>query len=471
MNSYRLLIVALAGLSLAACSGLAPKFGSTKATPSPTPAETRAAAPLPAEAPPPAPATATAVAPILAAPIAPPTPVEQEVATDTPPPPTIDLTVSPDSLWQRIRNGFGMPDLHGPLVANRQAWYLNRPDYVKRIVERSGKYLYYIVEEVERRGMPTELALLPMVESAFNPMAASSARALGMWQFIPATGKNFKLDQNFWRDERRDVIASTNAALDYLQSIYEMHGDWHLALASYNWGEHAVARAVANNLAKGKPADYESLKMPAETRYYVPKLQALKNIIAQPELFGFELAPLPNRPYFDTVALPGDMDVMVAAKLAEMPVDEFIALNPAYHRPMIRGDRSTQLVLPTDKVQTFQSNLEQYTAQDKPLANWRTYSLKRGETLDRVATRYGMSLARLKQLNGITPRVKIKPGFNLLVPGPDAQFSDQLAASLPKMPTEGRKGGRHGKKKGAVKGKARTKPTGKPTVKSNPKRR
>jgi membrane-bound lytic murein transglycosylase D len=466
MNPYRLLIVALAGMSMAACSGLMPKVDWTAAAPTPTPVESQATMPPPAVVSAPAPAPAPIVAEV-----AQPAQVDQEVATNSPAPPTIDLTVSPDNLWQRIRNGFGMPDLYGPLVANRQAWYLNRPDYLKRIVERSGKYLYYIVEEVERRGMPTELALLPMVESAFNPMAASSARALGMWQFIPATGKNFKLDQNFWRDERRDVIASTNAALDYLQSIYEMHGDWHLALASYNWGENAVARAVANNRAKGKPTDYESLKMPTETRYYVPKLQALKNIIAQPEVFGFELDPLPNQAYFDTVALPGDIDVIVAAKLAEIPVDEFIALNPAYHRPMIRGDRATQLVLPAEKVQIFQSNFDLYTAQSKPLANWRTYSLKKGETLDKVADRHGMSLARLKQLNGITPRVKIKPGFNLLVPGPNAQFSDQLAASLPKMPTEGRKGGRHGKKKSGVKGNARTKPTGKPPVKSKPRQR
>ncbi len=417
---------------------------------------------------PPAASTATEPTPPVSAfdaePPRPAPPVDQEVREGSPPPPTIDLTVPADNLWQRIRHGFGMPDLHGPLVANRQAWYLNRPDYLKRIVSRSGKYLHHIVGELEKRGMPTELALLPMVESAFNPMAASSARALGMWQFIPSTGKTFKLDQNFWRDERRDVVASTNAALDYLQTIYEMHGDWHLALASYNWGEHAVARAVAKNKAKGLPTDYESLKMPKETQYYVPKLQALKNIIAQPELFGLTLDPLPNQPYFDTIALPGDMDVMVAAKLAEMPVDEFIALNPAYHRPLIRGDKATQLVLPTEKMQTFQTNLQLYASQDKPLAHWRTYSLKQGEKLDTVAARYGLSLPRLKQLNGITPRVKIKPGFNLLVPGPGAQISDQLAASLPKMPTEGRKPAKHGKKKAAVRGTTRPKATGKPVT-------
>ena len=395
-------------------------------------------------------------------PAEPRTPLEQlhlhdDVHADIPELPTIDLTVPPEDLWQRIRQGFGMPDLHTPLVANRQAWYLNQPDYLQRMVARSSKYLYHIVEELEQRGMPTELALLPMVESAFNPLAASRARALGMWQFIPSTGKIYKLDQNFWRDERRDVLASTKAALDYLQKIYEMHGDWHLALASYNWGEGAVGRAVAKNQAKGLPTAYENLKMPRETQYYVPKLQALKNIIAQPEAFGFQLDPLPNRPYFDAVPLPGDMDIMLAARLSEMPVDEFIALNPAYHRPMIRGSDDTMLVLPADKVGVFHTNLQLHTAQDKPLANWRTYVLKKGETLGQVAARHKLSLAKLKQLNGITPRVKVRPGFSLLVPGPNAQISSELADALPKMPGPSSKARKGVKKKSTVKGKPRPK--------------
>lgn len=465
MISYRLLLAVATAVLLSACAGVARNEPAGEPAPpnaGEAPKNPQAAAPpaIP-EVPPPAPV------PQEAAPAESPVPAGQsQIQNDTyaevPAFPTIDLTVPQTDLWQRIRHGFGMPDLHSPLVANRQAWYLNRPDYLKRIIERSSKYLYHIVEELEQRGMPTELALLPMVESAFNPLAASRARALGMWQFIPSTGKTFKLDQNFWRDERRDVIASTKAALDYLQKIYEMHGDWHLALASYNWGEGAVGRAVAKNQAKGLPTAYENLKMPRETQYYVPKLQALKNIIAQPEAYGYTLDPLPNRPYFDTVGLPGDMDVMLAAKLAEMPVDEFIALNPAYHRPLIRGDAATQLVLPADKVQTFNDNLLLHTAQDKPLANWRTYTLKKGESLDKIAVRYKLSLEKLKQLNGITRRVKIKPGFNLLVPGPDAQISDQLATSLPKMPDGRKVGKRGGKKKSAVKGKPRPKTTGKP---------
>jgi membrane-bound lytic murein transglycosylase D len=181
-------------------------------------------------------------------------------------PVSIDLTLRENNLWDRIRNGFAMTDLNDDLVLYYQQWYQNRPDALRRMVERSRPYLHHIVEELEARGMPTELALLPMVESSFNPNAYSRAHASGLWQFIPATGKRFNLEQNWWRDERRDIVASTNAALDYLQSIYDMHGDWHLALASYNWGEGAVKRAIVKNESRGLPTDYPSLNMPNETR-------------------------------------------------------------------------------------------------------------------------------------------------------------------------------------------------------------
>lgn len=360
----------------------------------------------------------------------------QEIRDELPPLPTIDLTTPPDDLWQRIRNGFGMPDLNSPLVAERQAWYLNRPEMLQRIFERSRRYLHHIVEELEKRGMPTELALLPIVESAFNPTAYSPARALGMWQFIPSTGKNYNLKQNWWLDERRDIIASTAAALDYLQNIYEMHGDWHLALASYNWGEHAVARAIAKNQAKGLPTDYQSLTMPGETRYYVPKLQAIKNIVAQPELFGFRLDPIPNKAYFGTVDLNETVDIATAAKLAETSIDEFIALNPAYHRPVIPGESKSPIVIPADKMDTFLSNLARYEAQDRPLSSWRTYQLKKGEKIETVAARFGITVARLKQMNGITPRMKIGPGQNFLVPSGSTANADAVAAYLPKTPAE-----------------------------------
>jgi membrane-bound lytic murein transglycosylase D len=397
-----------------------------------------------------------------------------EVVEDVPAlPPMIDLTVAPDNLWQRMRNGFGMADLNSPLVTGRQSWYLNRPDMLRRIFERGQRYLFHIVVELEKRGMPTELALLPMVESAYNPLALSSARALGIWQFIPSTGKSYNLEQNWWVDERRDIIASTDAALNYLQTIYEMHGDWHLALASYNWGENAVARAIAKNQAKGLPTDYTSLTMPAETRYYVPKLQALKNIVAQPELFGFNLAAIPNEPYFETVLKPGRMDVAIAARLAEMSIEDFILLNPAYHRPVMNSHQAGPLVLPVGKVDTFNANLALHTAQDMPLSNWQTHTLKRGETLDKLAAQRGIDVTRLKQINGITTRTKVGPGLSLLVPRPGSKTShDQVSRALPKLPPDKPVAakGKVKKRAAAPAKKSAAAPAAKKTAKPKPKK-
>jgi membrane-bound lytic murein transglycosylase D len=337
----------------------------------------------------------------------------------------IDLTEPPDDLWERIRKGFGMPDLDNPLVAEHQAWYLNRPDYFRRMSERGRRYMFHIVEEIEKRGLPTELALLPMVESAYNPEALSSARASGLWQFIPSTGKLYGLEQNSQRDDRRDIVASTEAALDYLQKIYEMHGDWHLALASYNWGEGAVGRAVMRNQAAGLPSDFSSLNMPNETRHYVPKLQALKNIIAQPELFGIELETVANKPYFALVPEAPSMDVATAARLADVPVSEIRALNPQYKRPVIRGSEGgAQLVLPADAVDTFMSNLENH---DAHASSWRTYTLGRRETISSVAKRFGLTEWRLRQINGLKATARVGRGSTLLVPSnPDSDSADAI---------------------------------------------
>ncbi len=346
------------------------------------------------------------------------------------PEPTTEL--NDEDILPRLRRGFGMADLSSDLVLYHQQWYMNRPDYMRRMVERSSRYLHHVVEELEKRGMPTELALLPMVESAYNPMAYSRAKAMGLWQFIPATGKRYKLDQNWWKDERRDIIASTSAALDYLQTIYEMHGDWHLALASYNWGEGAVARAVAKNRARGLPTDYESLKMPNETRNYVPKLQALKNIFNSPAMIAeLGLPTIPDRPYFATVIKNAHIDVKLAAELAEMPVQEFVALNPAHNRPVIPAE--TALVIPADKLETFQNNLEDHKEQNKPLSAWQAYTLRPGEKLETVAPRFGMTVARLKEANGIKGRIALPAGFTLLVAGQDGGEAVDME-TLPEQP-------------------------------------
>ena len=338
----------------------------------------------------------------------------------------VDRTVEHDDLWQRIRDGFGMPNLDGPLVREKTAYYLARPEYLQRIFDRSRLYLHHIVEELEKRNMPTEIALLPMVESAFNPMAYSRAHASGLWQFIPGTGKRFELQQNWWYDGRRDIVESTKAALDYLAYLYEMHGDWQLALASYNWGENAVARAIAKNKAAGKPTDYASLAMPRETRQYLPKLQALKNIIANPEPFGIQLEPIPNQPYFATYTKLRDIDVQLAAKLAEMPVEEFIALNPGFSRPYIRASLSPRIVLPADKVDVFHENLTRHDEQS--LVSWRTYQPKKGDSFESVAKKHGLTVGQLREVNGISPRTKILP--SLMVVPMDAT----AAAAMSRLP-------------------------------------
>ena len=343
----------------------------------------------------------------------------------------IDRTARVDDVWQRIRNGFAIPDLDNALVREKTRYYAARPDYMQRIVDRSRLYLYHIVEEIEKRGMPTELALLPMVESAFNPMAYSRAHASGLWQFIPGTGKRFELEQNWWYDARRDIVESTNAALDYLTKLYEMHGDWQLALASYNWGENAVARAIAKNQAAGKPTDYASLTMPEETRHYIPKLQALKNIIANPEPFGIVLGPIPNQPYFATITKLRDIDVQLAARLAEMPVAEFIALNPGFSRPIIRASVTPRIVLPADKVDVFHENLT--ALGDKSLVSWKTYHPKQGETFESIAKKHGIMVGQLKEVNGVSPRSKAVPRLLVVPTRADSSIGSSSAQRLPIM--------------------------------------
>ena len=269
-----------------------------------------------------------------------------------------DITEPTSDIWVRIRQGFAMPDLENDLVKNREVWYAARPDYMVRMTERSRRYLFHIVEELERRNMPTELALLPFIESAFNPEAVSSAKAAGMWQFMPATGKHFDLTQNVFRDERRDVVESTRAALDYLQKLHGMFGDWHLALAAYNWGEGNVGRALAKNKAAGLGLSYSKLRMPNETRYYVPKLQAVKNIIAQPQNFNVRLPLIQNHPYFKSVSITRDIDVKLAANFSGVSMEDFKALNPSMSRPVILAAGTPEILLPWDNADRFQRRLE-----------------------------------------------------------------------------------------------------------------
>ncbi|VVE82788.1 transglycosylase SLT domain-containing protein [Pandoraea sputorum] len=400
----RLIVSLLLTLLLAACASTAPTTGASKSTPD---AQSKS------------PVASTAKG-------------KQRVSSDQ----TIDLDNdsindlaygSDDAdLWSRIRHGFSIPDLDTDLAQDRTQWYAQRPEYVERMIQRSEKYLFHIVEELERRHMPTELALLPFVESAYNPQALSTAKAAGMWQFIPSTGKTYNLKQNMFQDERRDVLASTTAALDYLSKLYAMFGDWHLALAAYNWGEGNVQRAIDRNQAQGLPTDYLSLRMPTETRYYVPKLQAIKNIIAHPDIYSVKLPDIPNHPYFVSVTTKRDIDVALAAKLADLPLDEFRALNPSFRKPVILGAAQPQILLPFDSAEVFQRRLKGY---DKPLSSWTTYTSASRERPEDVARKLGVDAAVIRSVNNIAPRMRLKAGSTLLVPRSD-DIDQDISASV-----------------------------------------
>jgi len=300
-------------------------------------------------------------------------------------------------VWQRIRDGFKIDATaeQNPLVAVQTNWYASRPDYVQRIVERARRYLYHIVQEVDHRAMPTEIALLPMIESAFNPTALSPSDASGIWQFIPATGRHYGLRQDSWYDGRRDFTAATNAALDYLGKLYLDFGDWQLALAAYNCGEGCVARAIQKNLAQGLPTDYASLPLPAETRNYVPKLLAMKRLIQAPQQFSVALDPLPNQPYFEQVTVhAANMDLQSAARLAGTSREEFLALNAAFPRKLIRADAPVNLLVPAGQADTFQRNLE-----SGDWDRWEPHTVQRGERPATLAKRFGISLERLESHN------------------------------------------------------------------------
>ena len=339
-----------------------------------------------------------------------------------------DPSEPPADIWVRIRQGFAMPDLENDLVRDREAWYAARPDYMVRMTERSRKYLFHIVEELERRNMPTELALLPFIESAFNPEAVSSAKAAGMWQFMPATGKYFDLKQNIFRDERRGVIESTRAALDYLQKLYGMFGDWHLALAAYNWGEGSVGRALAKNKAAGLGLSYSELRMPNETRYYVPKLQAVKNIIAQPQNFNVRLPLIQNHPYFKSVSITRDIDVKLAANFSGVSMEDFKALNPSMSRPVILAAGTPEILLPWDNADRFLRRLEEHA--QKQLASWTAWSVPKTMKVSEVSKLVKMTEAELRSVNQIPSGMQVKQGSTLLVVRQgalDADVTEHLA--------------------------------------------
>ena len=317
------------------------------------------------------------------------------------------------NLWQRIYSRFDIKDENNSRSKKYEKWYSARPEYIERMMDRSQKYLFYVVGEVEKRGMPSEIALLPMIESAYNPIANSRSKAVGIWQFIPSTGRLYGLKQDWWQDKRRNVVDATNAALDYLQKLHALFGTWDLALAAYNAGEGTVSRAIAKNKAKGLPADYANLKLPAETKDYVPKLQAIKNIVSNPSQYGLYIDPIPNKPYFTYVEAPAVIDADLAANLAEISYDEFLLLNSEHRRPLIRTNEKTQkFILPINAADTFVKNLSQ---NEKPLVSWNIYQPKRNEKIKTIANKFNMEESDLIKANDLNPQKLIKPSSIILV--------------------------------------------------------
>lgn len=318
-----------------------------------------------------------------------------------------------NDLFERIRNGFAIEDIERDEIDRQQQWYVSHPAYLDHTFKRGERYLYYIVDQLEARQMPLELALLPVVESAFNPVALSRARAAGLWQFIPATGRRYGLKQNWYYDGRRDVVAATTAALDYLQFLAnEFDGDWLLAVAAYNCGEMNVTRAIDRNRAAGKPTDFFSLQLPRETRAYVPKLMAMARIVANPAQHGLAFAPIPNEPYFAQVDVAGQIDLQVAAELAELSKEELLALNPAFNHWVTDPDGPHQLLVPADREARMVQAIAALPVSKRVRVVY--HRVRSGDTLGGIADHYGVSVAALRQANKIRGTV-IHPGQDLLV--------------------------------------------------------
>ncbi|WP_233201293.1 LysM peptidoglycan-binding domain-containing protein [Chromobacterium alticapitis] len=340
-----------------------------------------------------------------------------------------------DDVWKRVREGFQLDMVNADVVKRQENLYASRPEYFKRTLDRSRKYLFHIMNEVERRGMPTEIALLPMVESAFVPTASSRVGAAGLWQFMPATGRQYGLEQTWWYDGRRDVMDATRAALDYLQTLYAQFGDWNLALAAYNWGEGNLARAIAKTAATGQTPTYENVRLPRETRDYVPKLLAVRNILEHPERFGMRLDKFPNKPYFVAVSTGKHMNVDIAAKLAGISVAEFKELNPAFNLPVFAYKTGRQMLLPASKADRFEANLGKW---DKPLLTWEVYLPKSDTNAAALANEHGMSASQLLAANRISGGT-LKAGQPVLVAMNDARADnaqplESMDAPLPETP-------------------------------------
>jgi membrane-bound lytic murein transglycosylase D len=343
-------------------------------------------------------------------------------------------------VFDRIRAGFKLEDIDSPRIDQQLAFYANNPAYLERVFGRAGVYLHHIVQEIEARGMPLELALLPVVESAFEPYAQSWARANGLWQFMPGTGERFGLKQDWWYDGRRDVIASTRAALDYLQYMHdEFFDDWLLAVAGYNCGEARVQREVARNRALGKPVDFFSLHLPAETRAYVPKLMAMRRLIANPEDYGIAFSPIPNEPYFAKVDTGGQLDLSLAAELAGISIDEIYELNPGFHRWATDPAGPHFLLVPRDTADAFQRNLELLSPDERVRVS--LHKVRPGESIASIAKKYKTQPIVLRDMNSLGSE-SLVVGTELRVPTAVVNLPAKVMLAAARVDGRGNRSGR-----------------------------
>lgn len=336
-------------------------------------------------------------------------------------------TIADADLWQRLRDGFALDhDIDEQRMEQQLAWYASHPQYIQRVVERGSRYFHYIVSETERRGLPTELALLPVVESAFDPFAYSHGRASGLWQFVPATGKYFGLTQSWWHDDRRDVIAATDAALTYLDRLSKrFDGDYTLALAAYNSGGGTVSSAMRRNRNAGKPTDYWSLHLPRETQHYVPKLLALAKIFADPQAYGIELPALADEPYFAVVNTGSQLDLAKAAELAATDIDEIYLLNPSFNRWATNPDGPHRLLVPVANADGFRKALKNYPVNQR--VSWRNYKVRSGDSLSTIAQRFDTTTPVIRNVNKLDSSM-IRVGQRLMIPAA-ASTSESYALS------------------------------------------
>ena len=324
------------------------------------------------------------------------------------------VSANRSDIWARIRAGFSIKPLDIPLVEAEARWFANNPEYMQRMMERARLYLYYIVEEVDKRGMPMEIALLPAIESAYKPLAYSRARASGLWQFMPGTGRLYGLKANWWYDGRRDVQASTQAALDYLEKLYnDFDGDWHLAIAAYNAGEGKIMRMMKYNERKGKSTDFQYLKLKRETQHYVPKLLAMASIIADPAKYGVQLAEIPNEPYFTRVETGSQVDLGVVAKLVDMPIDDLQMINPGNRRWATDPNGPHHLLVPAAKKDALIEGLNNLPEEER--VQWQHHAVKRGETLSEIGRHYGLDAVTLRTANNMRSNL-LRVGQDLLIP-------------------------------------------------------